>query len=83
MGNPFAKRDAMQEAINKAMAGADFLGPVAVQMVMMQLAASLGQYRSRGKGRGTPARVYGNPPSKYMPHQGKRECERRRRRIAT
>lgn len=35
----------------------------------------------RGKGRGTPSRRYGNK-SGHMPHQGKRECARRRRQIA-
>lgn len=35
-------------------------------------------YRSRGHGRGSPSRRYGNPDGKYMPHQGPRECERRR-----
>ena len=35
--------------------------------------------RSRGKGRGTPSRTYGNPAGKYMPHQGAKECARRKR----
>ena len=42
-------------------------------------------YKSRGKGRGAPSRRYGNKSGKYMPHQGARECARRReqmRRIA-
>jgi hypothetical protein len=34
-------------------------------------------YRSRGKGRGTASKRYGNKPGKYMPHQGARECARR------
>lgn len=33
--------------------------------------------RSRGKGRGTPERRYGNVGGKYMPHQGAKECARR------
>lgn len=34
-------------------------------------------YKSRGHGRGTPSRRYGNKPGKYTPHQGKQECARR------
>lgn len=40
--------------------------------------AGIGPYKSRGKGRGTPSRRYGNPGGRYMPHQGAREMERRR-----
>lgn len=43
--------------------------------------AEIGPYKSRGKGRGTPSRRYGNPDGRYMPHQGERECERRRSRM--
>ena len=40
-------------------------------------------YRSRGKGRGSANRSYGNKPGKYTPHQGTRECARRvRQRVA-
>jgi hypothetical protein len=35
------------------------------------------KYRSRGKGRGTPSRRYGNPPGKYRVHQGRQERIRR------
>jgi hypothetical protein len=38
----------------------------------------IGPYKSRGKGRGTPSRRYGNRSGIYKPHQGARECERRR-----
>lgn len=41
----------------------------------------IGPYISRGKGRGSPSRRYGNPPGKYWPHQGERETARRRRQI--
>lgn len=44
---------------------------------------ALGPYVSRGKGRGSVNRVYGNKPGKYTPHQGTRECARRvRQRVA-
>ena len=47
-----------------------------------QLAAlgQIGDYRSRGKGRGSPSRRYGNPPGKYAPHQGQQERLRRQMR---
>lgn len=38
-------------------------------------------YVSRGKGRGSVNRVYGNKPGKYTPHQGARECARRVRQM--
>ena len=41
----------------------------------------IGPYRSRGKGRGSPSRRFGNPPGKYAPHQGKQEIARRLRQI--
>lgn len=44
--------------------------------------AGIGAYRSRGKGRGTPPRRFGNPSGRYSPHQGEREMARRRRQIA-
>lgn len=42
--------------------------------------AKIGPYKSRGKGRGTPPRNHNAAAgrSRYMPHQGARECERRR-----
>lgn len=40
--------------------------------------AAIKPYRSRGKGRGTPSMRFGNKAGKYMPHQGARECARRR-----
>lgn len=63
--------------IRKATEAQFHLGPVAVQMAMMVILSSLGAYRSRGKGRGTAARRYGNT-SGHTPHQGVRECLRRR-----
>lgn len=68
--NMFARAIAMFSAINAAMA-----------LPFEQRDAALGKvglYKSRGKGRGTPSRRYGNRPGRYMPHQGDRECFRRR-----
>lgn len=42
----------------------------------------LGPLRHRGKGRGAPSRNYGNAPHN-TPHQGKRECARRVRQMAS
>lgn len=37
------------------------------------------EYRSRGKGRGTPAKRYGNKPgTRYLKHTMEQECIRRR-----
>jgi len=43
--------------------------------------SNIPNYRSRGKGRGTPSTFYGNRPGRYMPHQGEREKARRRRQM--
>lgn len=43
----------------------------------MPLLDKIPEYKSRGHGRGTPSRRYGNKPGKYTPHQGKQECARR------
>lgn len=39
-------------------------------------------YRSRGKGRGTPSKRYGNRSGKYTPHQGKKEIAKWKARFA-
>lgn len=61
-------------------AAAAIMGPIAAKLALMDLAMRLGAYKSRGKGRGTPARSYNLAAgrSRYMPHQGERECLRRR-----
>jgi len=46
-----------------------------------QAAINSMQYKSHGKGRGTPPRNFLTSRSKYMPHQGKREMTRRMGRI--
>ena len=43
----------------------------------VSLLAEIGPYKSRGKGRGAPARRHGNPAGRYSPHQGAQECVRR------
>lgn len=69
---PFKGAIASFMAINEAMA---------IQNLAARVAAltAIPAYRSRGKGRGTPSKFYGNRPGKYMPHQGAREMARRRR----
>lgn len=66
MSKPFARAIAMFSLIAAAMGDS------------LKLAA-IGQYKSRGHGRGSPSRRYGNKPGKYLPHQGKQECVRRLR----
>ncbi len=66
MAQPFARAIAMFALVQAATGD------------MTKLAA-IGQYKSRGHGRGSPSRRYGNKPGKYMPHQGKQECARRLR----
>ena len=68
---PFYRSKQIALAVMAAMT----LPDIAARMVAL---GQVAPYRSRGKGRGAPSRVYGNPPGKYMPHQGPRECMRRR-----
>lgn len=64
----------------EALKAAAIMGPIAAKLALMDLAMRLGAYKSRGKGRGTPARSYNLAAgrSRYMPHQSERECLRRR-----
>ncbi len=51
-------------------------------MSMPSILAQVGTYQSRGKGRGTAPTQHGHKhASKYMPHQGPRECARRVRQL--
>lgn len=68
MAAPFSRAIAMMALVQAAMGNFDAL-------------AKIGPYKSRGHGRGSPLRRYGNKPGKYMPHQGKRECARRLRQL--
>ncbi len=63
MAQPFSRALAMMALIQAAMGDAAKM-------------ATIGQYKSRGHGRGSPSRRYGNKPGKYMPHQGAQEIER-------
>lgn len=69
--NHFAAAMAMFVAIREAM-----LLPSAFEQ--QAALGEIGPYKSRGKGRGTPSKRYGNKAGAYRPHQGKREMERRR-----
>ena len=64
MAQPFSRAIAMMALIQAA------LGDSAKM-------AAIGAYKSRGHGRGSPSKRYGNKPGKYMPHQGAQERERR------
>lgn len=69
--NHFKRAKAMFTAIRAAM-----LLPMLEQAAAMAL---IGPYKSRGHGRGTPVRNHRRARSKYLPHQGARECARRAR----
>lgn len=64
MGGPFSRASALFALI--AAAAGD-----------MGKLAKIGPYRSRGHGRGSHSANHHKARSKYMPHQGKRECARR------
>lgn len=70
---PFRRAIALMSAISAILA--QTAGDFAAQR--MQL-GKLDTYRSRGKGRGTPARNFHRSRSRYTPHQGRQECLRRR-----
>ena len=67
---PFKQAIAMQNKISEIIAkgGGDLIVQMAIQ--------ALGEYKSRGHGKGKLGKVY-HVRSKYMPHQGKREKQRR------
>lgn len=76
MAAAFARAKIMMAAIAAAMA-------LATRGEQQTAMGKVGQYKSRGKGRGTAARNYlrGLGRSKYEPHQGEREKSRRRARM--
>lgn len=61
--NAFYRAMGMAKQVTEALSAAMNLGPVAMKLAMMDLAFRLGNYKSRGKGRGTPARNYLRPYS--------------------
>lgn len=76
--NAFYRAMTMFKERAEALKAAALIGPIEAKLALLALADRLGQYKSRGKGRGTPMRRYGNRTGAYMPHQGERECLRRR-----
>ena len=64
----------------EALKAAMMIGPIEAKLALMALADRLSQYKSRGHGRGgyEPAHNRAAGRSRYMPHQGEREMERRR-----
>lgn len=80
--NAFYRAMAMFKERAEAMKAAALIGPIEAKLALMALADRLGQYKSRGHGRGAPMRRYGNKGGAYSPHQGARECARRRRQMA-
>jgi hypothetical protein len=75
---PFARAKFMAAALAAAIGAAASFGPLQRQSALAEAMARVGQYRSRGKGRGTPSRNYGNRSDNAPAHQGEREMLRRR-----
>lgn len=65
----------------EAMKAAAIMTPLLAKIALMDLAARMGVYKSRGHGRGTPSRNYMRPYCNNggtgRPHQGVQECLRR------
>lgn len=82
-GPPKPQRGAFKRALEafrhraEALKAASALTPLLAKLALMELAGRLGQYKSRGHGRGTPPRRFGNRPGAYRPHQGAQERIRR------
>lgn len=72
MSAPFNRATRLVSAINLILAANM---PVEMQRIALN---GLPAYRSRGHGKNLPARNYFCNASKYEPHQGKKECARRR-----
>lgn len=78
--NAFHRAMKMFKERAEALKAAMMMGPITAKLALMELADRLGQYVSRGKGRGgiSPSYNVAAGRSKYMPHQGEQERERRR-----
>lgn len=76
----FKRALAMFKERAEALKAAMMIGPIEAKLALMALADRLGQYKSRGKGRGgiSPSYNLAAQRSRYRPHQGLREMERRR-----
>lgn len=83
-GPPRPQKNAFNRALDtfkqraEALKAASLIGPLEAKLALMDLANKLGQYKSRGHGRGTPARNHLRIRSRYRPHQGAQETFRRR-----
>lgn len=73
MNQKFGRFKAMMALISAALAGG---------MSHYEAFQSVGTYKSRGKGRGTPSRVFGRSNSKYSPHIGAKEQAKHAKRMA-
>lgn len=74
--HPYRRALEMFKVRADALKGIEQLRPIEMKLALMSVAMKL-DYTSRGHGRGTPSRRYGNRPGAYSPHQGIRECTRR------
>lgn len=73
--SPFSRSLTMLAAIQSIMASAM---PQAMQQISL---AGLGEYKSRGHGRGVKGKIYRTNPRRFTPN-GPREVARRQRQIA-
>lgn len=78
--NAFHRALSMAKSVADALQASMALGPITMKLAMMDLAFRFGQYKSRGHGRGTSPRRYGqdgNNARHGKPHQSGQECLRR------
>jgi len=54
---------------------------IAAQKLVEEAEQRIRAYSSRGKGRGSPSKKFGNLGGKYIPHQGGKERARRIRQL--
>lgn len=75
--NAFYRVMAIVNQRAEALKAAMMIGPIAAKLALMDLALKLGEYKSRGHGRGTPTRNHLRSINSRRPHQGAQECARR------